>query len=393
MPPAEGRSMTGVTDLPELQQDFFRTRLWGARHDDTGSGQKVPSQAADLLGPSSSRAVLPREDVSPKAVPPAAKTKAPRVSGGGSRPSEEFATPVRRSARLQPATETPSPRTPPRTPLSTKVVKEATASPPKRKLLEPPASPARTRLRAKSPSPSPVPVRESNVVVRLVSSPARSPKTVKDGNMLKRTSAVRQLPLKSLVLTQVPIETMSSSLVSAEVGSASRWPKRCRVRPLEHWRNERFIYERKKGSKAPSIVAAELNLGPRPEEAFPRPVSCLTLQVPPALQRPRETMAAGVEFVGLQSQHLSSKVYTLPVRAMGVTPYTVALEGPGVILIFEGSLRLAFEGSNQEVVLQKGDTAVVREEQTALAAPSFHSGTTTCAVGARFQWVKVLQSK
>eukprot|EP00442_Polarella_glacialis_P058931 CAMPEP_0115103378 /NCGR_PEP_ID=MMETSP0227-20121206/34559_1 /TAXON_ID=89957 /ORGANISM="Polarella glacialis, Strain CCMP 1383" /LENGTH=463 /DNA_ID=CAMNT_0002499843 /DNA_START=59 /DNA_END=1450 /DNA_ORIENTATION=+ len=412
----DAANATSVAQLPELHQDFFRTRLWGpgpaAKKPTFSFKETVISQAAELVGPSSSAARPPAEMsplMAPSSPPPRrsgakAISKAPRPSGvnrqdKSSDTESQVSTPVRRSGRLRRLVDdTP----PPPSPL--KPARQQKEVAPKKRVADVRSSPPpMRRYRTKSPSPVPAPlVQAQSRSSGLASSPAvaslkrkgAKAQVIKDQGLLKRPRADqdRFLKLRSLILTQVPVKVVPATGNSGDAGTGR--PQRCRMKPLESWRNERVVFERTPGSKAPSVVAVELNLSPRPGNE-PRKLHCTALQSP--LQQPGKP--SHTEFVGLRSSAIASKVYSLPLKCLsGGEPYTVMLRGCGVIYVLEGSLRYAREGSADEIVLHAGDTALLRGgARPVLAAPACDGSSTSGAaadnakniVGARFRWIQV----
>eukprot|EP00933_Yihiella_yeosuensis_P015272 TRINITY_DN13379_c0_g1_i2.p1 TRINITY_DN13379_c0_g1~~TRINITY_DN13379_c0_g1_i2.p1 ORF type:complete len:476 (-),score=94.64 TRINITY_DN13379_c0_g1_i2:107-1534(-) len=401
---------TAAADVPRLSavhQDFFRTRLWGPASTGRGSAsfkESVVAQAEMLVGPSSS--AVPPPPLAVESSPPRSPTprslrvpssptptkqkapprspKSPNVSQKASPKPDE--TPLRKSRRISTPVVTPMAPSP---------------SPARTHLKRTPGSPAKSpvrQVRAASPSPSPVPRRAkspSPAPVRQAKSPSPAParpvedrprksKTLKavakDGNLTKKRGS-EMSTVRSLVLTTVPVDALSSGTHSGD-GESQR-PQRVRMRPLEHWRNERLIFNRSKGSKLPAVVAVELNQGPKPDTdpSSRLPLTCWGVLQPPVTQ---------VECKGLCTENLTSKVYRLPARAAGETPYTVALQGMGIVHVYEGTLRFALAGKvYKEETLKAGGTLLVRGgKKPMLAAPEEGS-----SAGVNFQWVAVQQRR
>lgn len=465
-----------VPSLSQAGQDFFRTRLWSpapiVRPPTQSFQDTVLSQAAELVGPSSSAAALAEaadevnEEPSlssprPKVTRAAAQPSGVNAPGKPARATEVSpgATPVRRGLRSQgevlmtPSPASPRPKSPGKlstpTPASPRAKSPGKLSPGKltsggavlarqkqsaedkiSKFLSlagvsspPPLSrasdisspPARRKRKAgadsallrspqtalksrsarsrlsKSPSPLALPPSSRSKARRSANSkscgdqavvpksPGKGSKiVVHDASILKSPYKGRHHALRALALTRVALEQMNSS-------SADR-SKRCRMKPLETWRNERVIYKREPGSQMPSIAAVELNLSPRPTQDPPRSLGLIAVQPPPPLMRKDEPLR-NLEFIGVQSKAFSSQVYNLPFRRS--SPFTVALEGTGILHMFEGSLRYTSqEGSKDEGLLCQGDTMLV-QGRLVVGPAGKANASTEGTLGARFRWVKV----
>lgn len=155
-------------------------------------------------------------------------------------------------------------------------------------------------------------------------------------------------------------------------------PQRQRFPPLEAWRNERVVYCREPGSPAPGVAALQLNLAPRPDRAPPRDFGCTGLQVPDS-----DSVA---EIVGLSSERVDSRVFTLMARPAGRRPHVVLLQPTrGLLYVLEGRARVC-EGDHGEVELEEGDTAVFQGRASkVLVAPALPGR----GVGVRFRWVAI----
>eukprot|EP00930_Biecheleria_cincta_P004810 TRINITY_DN105743_c0_g1_i1.p1 TRINITY_DN105743_c0_g1~~TRINITY_DN105743_c0_g1_i1.p1 ORF type:complete len:508 (-),score=62.81 TRINITY_DN105743_c0_g1_i1:133-1656(-) len=210
-------------------------------------------------------------------------------------------------------------------------------------------------------------------------SPAKGTKIVPlDANILKCPNKGRHHELRALALTTVSIEQLGDR-------SAGR-SKRCRMQPLETWRNERVVYKREPGSHMPAVVAVELNLSPRPAQDPPRSLGLIAVQPPPPLRVKGEPLR-NLEFIGVQNKALSSRVFALPLRRSST--YTVSLEGVGILHMFEGSLRYTSqEGFKDEGMLHQGDTMLVHGKLVVGPAGTANASTEG-NLGARFRWVQV----
>lgn len=463
-----------VPSLSQAGQDFFRTRLWSpapvVRPPTQSFQDTVLSQAAELVGPSSSAAALakaadevndeprlssPRPKVTRAAAAQPSGVNSPGKHARGTAASPG-ATPTRRGLRSQgevfmtPLPASPRPKSPGKlstsTPASPRAKSPGKLSPAKltsggavlarqkqsaedkiSKFLSlagvsspsfsrasdvssPPAkrkrkagadsalsrSPqtaqksrsARSR-RSKSPSPMALPPSSRPKAKRsahfksggdqavVPRSPGKGSRLVmRNAGFLKSPYKGRHHELRALALTTVALEQMNSKVAG----------KRCRMQPLETWRNERVIYKREPGSHMPSVAAVELNLSPRPAQDPPRSLDLIALQPPPPLMTKDEPLR-NLEFIGVQSKAFVSQVYNLPFRRS--SPYTVALEGTGILHIFAGSLRYTSqEGAKDEGLLRKGDTMLVQGRLVvgpAGKATASNEGT----LGAQFRWVKV----
>jgi len=200
--------------------------------------------------------------------------------------------------------------------------------------------------------------------------------------------------LQALAMTEVPLDAFPVSHLPAKVTRVRERPQRRRMPPLEHWRNERVVYERPRGSRTPEIAGVALNMAPRPALERPRRLGCHVLKAPPPW---RERAESVTEFVGLSTAELTSRIFTLrmPQRA-GQRPPTVRLPPAlGQIFVLDGGVRCTYEGdpAGTELRLLAGDTALLRDEGRAvLAAPAELGGDEELAGGggfARFFWVQV----
>lgn len=138
-------------------------------------------------------------------------------------------------------------------------------------------------------------------------------------------------------------------------------------------------------------MAVELNLGPRPAKEQPRDLQVNALQAPVPLQIPGEPLR-NVEFVGIKSKRLTSKVYALPLKQGA--PYTVSLAGSGILHVFEGVLRYQ-ETASRHGELKKGDTMLLRGKRPVLVAAAESAGSSReeGKAAVRFQWVEVHSRK
>jgi len=210
-------------------------------------------------------------------------------------------------------------------------------------------------------------------------SPSKGTKIVAhDANILKSPYKGRHHELRALALTTVSIDQL------ADRGAGRS--KRCRMQPLETWRNERVIYKREPGSQMPTVSAVELNLSPRSAQDPPRSLGLIAVQPPPPMQMKGEPLR-NLEFIGVQNKSMSSQVYALPFRRS--SPYTVAVEGVGILHVFEGSLRYTSqEGFKDEGMLLQGDTMLVHGKLVVGPAGT-RNASTEGTLGARFRWVKM----
>lgn len=244
----------------------------------------------------------------------------------------------------------------------------------------------RSRL-SKSPSPLALPPssrskarKSANAKGGVVpKSPSKGTKIVPhDASVLKSPYKGRHHELRALALTTIPINQLGDK--------SSGRSKRCRMKPLETWRNERVVYKREPGSQMPTISAVELNLSPRPAQDPPRSLGLIAVQPPPPLQTKGEPLR-NIEFIGVQNKSLTSQVYALPF--LRSSAYTVALEGVGILHVFEGSLRYTSqEGFKDEGLLHQGDTMLVHAKLVVGPAGTANASTEG-TLGARFRWVKM----
>lgn len=353
--------------------EFFRTQLWAPTAQAPGSFQdNVLDKAVDLVAPSSS-AAPPQDDKK--------TTLHPKPSGVNA--VEDPPTPVtpRRSPRLQQPATTPPPakrnRSSAEDASKDKRQPGAVASPP---ALSP----------AKSPSPLPLrPILKKTASNKKATKPSKTiAKSKKDSKALVATSGNDLHPSNWLVLkklrepslTKLPVKIFTKLSKSSK---APTRPQRCRVPPLQAWRNERLVYERVAGSMTPSVAAVELDMTPPTDSITPPRMLRL-----PALQPPLEDLDA-VEYVGISTRHLTSKVYALPLAKSTNAPCTVALEGSGIIHVFYGTLRFAQEGGEEQLVCA-GSTMLVKGPGMKLVAPAY-AATYAAEVGiagVRFRWVE-----
>lgn len=249
---------------------------------------------------------------------------------------------------------------------------------------------ARSRL-SKSPSPLALPPSSRSKAKKganakggehqtvVPKSPSKVTKIVPhDASILKSPYKGRHHELRALALTTVPIDQLGHKSYGRS--------KRCRMKPLESWRNERVVYKREPGSQMPTVSAVELNLSPRPAQDPPRSLGLIAVQPPPPLHMKGEPLR-NLEFIGVQNKSMTSRVYALPFRKN--SPYTVGVEGVGILHLFEGSLRYTSqEGFKDEGLLHQGDTMLVHGKLVVgpLGTPNASLEGT---LGARFRWVKM----
>ncbi|CAJ1431600.1 unnamed protein product, partial [Effrenium voratum] len=322
-------------------EDFFRAGLWSGASGASGSLGSVLDRAADLVQPSSS-AEPPPEASEASDSGPSASQKETEVWDEDPEPEarEAPATPPRRSPRL-----------------SATPVKTA----PKKKKEE---LGKRNRVTSK-PERRPSPVKElppilkksgayANAKAKAVAKAKAKARTIdkkriyeeQDTIVLARHSNLRKshqgtlAKLREPALTYVPVEAFLPD---------SRVPKRCRMPPLKSWRNERVVYQRLAGSMTPSVAAVELDMTPED-----RVGSRMAL---PALQPDLDREA--VEFLGITTENLTSKMYALPQGRSSSAPCTVALQGCGVLHVLDGELRFA-RADAEELLLPQGSTMLVK---------------------------------
>lgn len=322
--------------------EFFRTNLWEAgAKGSQGFEDTVMDKAADLVAPA---------PVTPK--------RSPRLKHQATTPS-----PVKRtkSDKPKPAEKKTSPKTPGR----------ATKS-----LPQPPISKKGTQKHVKATKS----IKGHKAKEGSVASVALAKAT----NTLRRSQNFLLDRLREPKLTQVSPEVFDLCAASESPLKRQR-PKRCRVPPLQTWRNERFVFERVEGSMTPTLAAVELDMSSPDESSRPR------LQLA-ALQPPLESMHAS-EYEGISTNLLKSKFFALPLLSSKVLPRTVVLSGVGMIHVLDGSLRFAKEGGREEEIIPAGATFLVKDPGPNLLAPALcatnraHEG----VAGVRFCWVEVKQ--
>ena len=342
--------------------EFFRTNLWEAgAKGSQGFEDTVMDKAADLVAPSSSAATLHPKPSGVNAVEapaPVTPKRSPRLKHQATTPS-----PVKRtkSDKPKPAEKKTSPKTPGR----------ATKS-----LPQPPISKKGTQKHVKATKS----IKGHKAKEGSVASVALAKAT----NTLRRSQSFLLDRLREPKLTQVSPEVFDLCAASESPLKRQR-PKRCRVPPLQTWRNERFVFERVEGSMTPTLAAVELDMSSPDESSRPR------LQLA-ALQPPLESMHAS-EYEGISTNLLKSKFFALPLLSSKVSPRTVVLSGVGMIHVLDGSLRFAKEGGREEEIIPAGATFLVKDPGPNLLAPAL------CAInhaqegvaGVRFCWVEVKQ--
>lgn len=336
-----------------------------------GTSALPVSDPSDVVAPCSSRAVL--EDLQATSV-----TKRLRSKTKG--PSDAPTTP-RRSLRLKglpPQTPSPLPRPPQASRISRSLGAYKGPEPPVRKRKLPQLrqdSPNRCsfasvleQARSTGPGGPGKPSKKKGVK-------PRHPRQTERPNTLQpmRQRGVLRVP----ALTQIPASIFESWKPSP---SKRPLPKRCRMPPLQAWRNERVVYERTPSSQTPSVVAVEVDM-------------TRSAQVPnrnfqlPALQAPLQAMEAS-EFVGICTSRLRSRVLALPDRGDAL-PCTVGINGPGILHVLDGSLRIAKEGAAKEMQLSAGSFMLVKDSDKRLVAPPRTGRPRPNTVGVRFLWVEV----
>lgn len=256
----------------------------------------------------------------------------------------------------------PEPVTPKRAP---RPAPEMTPSPQRRqKAIEKPGKTAKTVAKT---AVKPVAKTAKGVVKKSV---VKSPLKASNTGTLKK--------LHSKALLEFPLDMFKAS-------EGSR-PRRCRVPPLESWRNERLVYERLAGSLTPSVAAVTLDMSVEKTTAR-------TLEIP-ALQPALDSFDA-VELVGITSQYLISKVYALPLSRLKEAPCTVTLQGTGVIHVLDGTLRFGVEGAkaSKAEVVRAGGTMLVKGPGRKLVAPAYAASRGEHgSAGVRFRWVQCTRS-
>ena len=291
----------------------------------------------------------------------------------------------RRSRRLRglpPLTPTPPPR-PKASKASTALLPER-----KRKLLEPPRQ-ARARfsladiLRTVSAECPSHRVRHKT--------PSRASKAKSSTRMkvqgMERPNTLQPPPRQQRLLRVPALAKIPASAFetwqSLDTAAKRSLPKRCRMPPIQTWRNERLVYERTAKSRTPSLVAVEVDMTTsKASQAAPR-----RLQLP-ALQAPLQALEAS-EFVGICTSRLTSRVLALPDRPEA-EPCTVSVQGPGILHVLDGSLRIAKEGAAREMQLSKGAFMLLKDSDKRLIAPPLsgrNSGRIT--LGVRVLFVEV----
>mmetsp|Transcript_64536 Transcript_64536/g.154162 ORF Transcript_64536/g.154162 Transcript_64536/m.154162 type:complete len:386 (-) Transcript_64536:68-1225(-) len=184
---------------------------------------------------------------------------------------------------------------------------------------------------------------------------------------LKRRRIVAKMQVEKPLTKPVPNSSTpfnASAMAAVRVMSPSsaghRYPQRCRIRTLEHWRNEKKILVRREGDAAPSIAAVELNLAPRPWNTPTRSLGGSTeedivrtrvLQVP-RLSTPSPAKPA--EFSGLKFSAFESKVISLATKGR----YLLPVGAVGFAHVLEGTARLGCE-DGAELTLKEGTFAAL----------------------------------
>mmetsp|Transcript_18741 Transcript_18741/g.38609 ORF Transcript_18741/g.38609 Transcript_18741/m.38609 type:complete len:447 (-) Transcript_18741:137-1477(-) len=379
---AEAKSPLGRSGIQAIQATSSITCKGGAGIGDVEASPREPadtsalpvSDPSDVVAPCSSRALL--EDLQATSV-----TKRLRSKTKG--PSDAPTTP-RRSLRLKglpPETPSPLPR-PARALRALGAYKGPEPPSGKRKLPELRQDlPNRCSFvsvleQARSSGPGGKPS-EKKGVTKGKKAGVKPRRQTERPNTLQPSMRQRGL-LRVPALTQIPAIIFKSWKPSP---SKRPLPKRCRMPPLQAWRNERVVYERTPSSQTPSVVAVEVDMT-RSAQAPNR-----NFQLP-ALQAPLEAMEAS-EFVGICTSRLRSRVLALPDRGDAL-PCTVGINGPGILHVLDGSLRIAKEGAAKETQLSAGSFLLVKDSDKRLVAPP-RTGPRPRpnTVGVRFLWVEV----
>lgn len=207
----------------------------------------------------------------------------------------------------------------------------------------------------------------------------------------RRGRGTRWQELRGLELRDVPMSALSCG-DTGELGTASPVagrPRRHRFQVLNAWRNERVVYERVEGSRAPSVAALRLNCAPRPPNVMPRSIDSDAFAAPkipllalesnllplmdvqPLAQssEANPSQPPGAEAQSKQAKpvdrpEVQSTFITLPCALPGCPAQTMALPlgAEGVIYVLSGTvhLRIAVPGRKTALptyVLKAGDTA------------------------------------
>eukprot|EP00929_Paragymnodinium_shiwhaense_P101185 TRINITY_DN6407_c0_g1_i2.p1 TRINITY_DN6407_c0_g1~~TRINITY_DN6407_c0_g1_i2.p1 ORF type:complete len:475 (+),score=101.85 TRINITY_DN6407_c0_g1_i2:88-1512(+) len=166
--------------------------------------------------------------------------------------------------------------------------------------------------------------------------------------------------------------------------SSSRRPTglRCRMRPLESWRNERQVFERTPKSPTPSMTSIILNCAPKLDGELTssqcRELVSL-LPVPPS-----QLEDAPVQGLGLGNSRLQSSIFTLqPVRpneALVTVPLSRTEQSSancGFLHVLYGAVNVRWTHGEEgeEAVLQAGDSCWYRLDAASTLGPLLASST------------------
>eukprot|EP00929_Paragymnodinium_shiwhaense_P101184 TRINITY_DN6407_c0_g1_i1.p1 TRINITY_DN6407_c0_g1~~TRINITY_DN6407_c0_g1_i1.p1 ORF type:complete len:477 (+),score=96.23 TRINITY_DN6407_c0_g1_i1:88-1518(+) len=171
-----------------------------------------------------------------------------------------------------------------------------------------------------------------------------------------------------------------------KVSSSSSSPRptglRCRMRPLESWRNERQVFERTPKSPTPSMTSIILNCAPKLDGELTssqcRELVSL-LPVPPS-----QLEDAPVQGLGLGNSRLQSSIFTLqPVRpneALVTVPLSRTEQSSancGFLHVLYGAVNVRWTHGEEgeEAVLQAGDSCWYRLDAASTLGPLLASST------------------
>jgi len=173
------------------------------------------------------------------------------------------------------------------------------------------------------------------------------------GPPLKKSKTRKwQSEQRGIALMHVPIGVFASESTS----------KRVRMPVLEYWRGESVVYERKKGSVAPSISGVILNCAPRMPDMGERKVSL------PGVELDFQSLEHEAIILGEDTEKITTHTIVLPASRSNNPPtFSMSPETNGMVIVLDGAARCGEEEAAENYLLQKGDT--VQADQRMLFAP------------------------
>mmetsp|Transcript_14125 Transcript_14125/g.26208 ORF Transcript_14125/g.26208 Transcript_14125/m.26208 type:complete len:509 (-) Transcript_14125:88-1614(-) len=215
--------------------------------------------------------------------------------------------------------------------------------------------------------PADIPCDEHEVKLQPLEAPAR-----------KSTVGLREICLAEIPASMIRTDDKEKNASDEDDDAPRKRPQRTRMPPLDFWRNERVIYERKPGDIGFSVAGVVKNCAPHAsaeeQTSSQRDLKSI-VQDPNVAKFQGMNPSSGVISDGVKTNRLSTHSVVIPHWLKHQKkPPTVVLpipsSGCGTIYVVEGSVRLAciFGSKYKEVQLHAGDICNIPDIETQFLA-------------------------